>query len=88
MYKLVKIQNISNIPYPFINNGDEVIGVYHSPIKIGYRFVLYDDQDYVLISTSIVEEIIDEKTFKTKNSIYRLVSIVEERDEKIDILIN
>jgi hypothetical protein len=38
------------------------------------------------MQTSIVSEIIDDRTFKTKNSIYKIVTIEDERDEKIKII--
>ena len=38
------------------------------------------------IQTTIVSEIIDDRTFKTKNSIYKIVTIEDERDEKIKII--
>jgi hypothetical protein len=42
----------------------------------------------VPISTTQVLEIIDEKTFKTRNSIYTIYTIEQERDEKIDNILN
>ena len=39
------------------------------------------------IVTTMVTELIDDRTFRTKNSIYKIVTLEDERDEKIKIIL-
>ena len=81
-YRLMKLDNIST--FPFINNGEELIGSIKAPPSIGDRFDMYDDSGMCIISTSMVTGLIDKFHFKTKNSIYKLISIQDDRDIKLD----
>ena len=51
--------------------------VNHSSLKIDFSSVWP-------ITTSLVTEVIDIRTFKTMNSIYKLVLLEDERNEKIE----
>jgi hypothetical protein len=44
------------------------------------------DQGQLIFRTTDVQEIIDDRTFKTKNSIYKIVTLEDEREERIKIL--
>ena len=53
----------------------------------GFRVQLSMPADFSYpIQTTIVTEIIDDRTFKTKNSIYKIVTLEDERDEKIKLI--
>lgn len=54
--------------------------------EIGKNFIFYDEKYKfgVPITTTTVLEIIDEKTFRTKNSIYTIYTIEQQRVDKID----
>lgn len=58
--------------------------------EIGKSFIFYEIsyKFSAPIHTTEVLEIIDEKTFRTKNSIYTIYTIEQQRDEKIDDILN
>lgn len=71
--KLTKLRESENPLHPHnITEGHEVIGDYMGDPKVGEMFLLdgeiEDDWGY---HTSTVQEIIDDKTFRTHNSIYK-----------------
>lgn len=73
--KLVKIEELPNAEYP--NNkpvGYTVIGDKISELKVGECFYIMNTKRFNSgMRTSIVQEIIDENTFKTCNSIYKII---------------
>jgi hypothetical protein len=93
--KLIKLESISNLPDEkiYVKDGQIVNGVFDNWPSVGTSFVFSRPDGRTLsqtlpIITSTVEEIIDERTFKTKNSIYKIVTQEDEREEKIKIIIS
>jgi hypothetical protein len=83
--KLIKIKHVSKYFSESeinIKVNDEFIGQFESWPIVGWGFVFHDY--YGPIITTEVLEIIDDRTFKTKNSIY---IIITERDENIENLL-
>ena len=69
--KLVKLREYEGALYPNnIKTGHEVIGYIENYPKVGESFEVYYDGTKVF-STSLVQEIIDDNTFRTYNSIYQ-----------------
>jgi hypothetical protein len=87
--KIIKIKHVSkHILESEINIkvDDEFIGQFESWPIVGRKFVFFRFGDefhdyYGPIITTEVLEIIDDRTFKTKNSIYLIIT---ERDENIE----
>jgi len=82
IYKITKIADVEN---PYHENSDFGfskpfhLGEYTKEPEVGERFNLYPiDFQNRGISTSPVAEIIDEKTFKTLNSVYTYEPYLEE----------
>lgn len=77
----------------FIKSGDIFKGKFKNWPNIGSSFVLFDDNENVRFSNSIVlsttevVEIISDREFRTKNSIYKIVTLEDERDERIKIIL-
>jgi hypothetical protein len=82
--KLIKLKHTSKILESEINIkvGSTFIGQFSNWPIVGKEFIFKDY--YGPIITTEVLEIIDDRTFKTKNSIY---NIVTERDENIEKLL-
>lgn len=91
--KLIKIESFQpNMKILYVNKGDVLEGYYLEDPLIGQCFCfrtvsnrLSGNRD---IMTTEVVDIIDDRTFKTKNSIYKIVTIQDEREEKIKILLS
>jgi hypothetical protein len=87
--KLIKIKHTSNLFLESevnIKTDDVFIGQFENWPIVGREFVFFRFGDefhdyYGPIITTEVLEVIDNRTFKTKNSIY---NIVTERDENIE----
>ena len=79
-----------------MNEGDVYHGWFSHWPEVGSCFILYKtpfnkfDGIYLDISltTTIVSELITDRIFKTKNSIYKIITIEDERDSKIDNILN
>lgn len=58
-------------------------------VGLNFKFYEFSDKlhDYYLFTTTFIVEMIDHRTFRTKNSIYELITLVDERDEKINDLL-
>lgn len=84
--KKIKSHNISER----YQDGHLFIGWFYTRPNIGSRFyfTINNDSDGSLVSTSTVVEIIDQNTFRTENSTYHLITIEEEREEKINTIIS
>ena len=54
---------------------------------VGKHFSFYDPSRGNVTTTEVIE-ILEDRKFKTKNSIYELITIEEERDDKINDIIN
>ena len=70
-----------------IKEGDCFDSYYYISPVVGESFTFWS-LSYGAISTSEVVEIIDEKTFVTKNSIYSIYTVEQERDDKINNILN
>ena len=70
-----------------IKEGDCFDSYYYISPVVGESFTFWS-LSYGGISTSEVVEIIDEKTFVTKNSIYSIYTVEQERDDKINNILN
>jgi hypothetical protein len=59
--------------------------------EVGSNFKFHEFSDelheYFPLTTTFIVEMIDHRTFRTKNSIYELITLVDERDEKINDLL-
>ena len=95
--KLVKLANVSVITDQSrikVKVGDVFEGYFNNWPLVGTSFLFYEkyvkkeDMDtYRSIQTSIVNSIFDERTFKTNNSVYKIVTVEDERDEKIKLIL-
>jgi len=94
--KLIKRKDIrDDIKKSFLQayseEGHVSVGYFTEWPELGssFRFHEYSDElnEYFSLVTTFVVEMVDHRTFKTKNSIYELLTIVDERDDKIDNLL-
>jgi len=89
--KVVKLENISSNKIAYIDVGDEFFGYFIEEPTIDKYFTLYNDNnklsDFIHLRTTEVKEIIDDRTFKTRNSIYKITTLSDERDDKIDSIL-
>lgn len=89
--KITKVESLKPDGYEEIKEGDEFTSIfYHWPV-VGDNFTFYEQtlkNGIVTMSypifTTIVTEIIDDTTFKTKNSIYKIYTKIQEREDKIN----
>jgi hypothetical protein len=70
-------------PFSDIQEGDCFDSYYYISPVVGESFTFWS-LSYGGIVTSEVVEIIDEKTFRTKNSIYSIYTVEQQRDDKIN----
>lgn len=89
--RITKIESLNTDGYETIKQGDEFTSVFYDWPKIGDNFIFYEqiyNNGKVTMSSPIVttsvHEIIDDVTFKTKNSIYRIYTKTQEREDKIN----
>lgn len=90
--KVVKLQSISN-KIGYIDVGDEFVGFFLENPKVGNFFTLYDENsekfsDFIQLRTTEIKEIIDDRTFKTRNSIYKITTLSDERDDKLNSILD
>jgi hypothetical protein len=94
--KLIKRKDIrDDIKKSFLKSHNDEGYIYHGyftewpEVGSNFRFHEYSDKlhEHFPLVTTFVVEMIDHRTFKTKNSIYELITTVDERDEKIDNLL-
>ena len=82
--KIIKLSESENPIHPNnIPTGDVHMGIFYSEPKIGERFnlgALSFKEKRRGFSTSAVQEIIDDSTFKTYNSIYKW-ELIEDEEE-------
>jgi hypothetical protein len=93
--KLIKLKSIGDLSEDkvYVKEGQVIDGEFYTWPKVGKSFMFVRPNgkrfsERLPIHTSIVSELIDERTFKTKNSIYKIVTQEDERDEKIKIIIS
>ena len=92
--KLIKAQSLQTKEeqhYITVKEGDIIDGFFLNWPLVGTSFRIYKNIDNIAspipIITTEVKEIIDDRTFRTKNSIYKIVTLEDERDNKISIII-
>jgi hypothetical protein len=89
--KIIKVNNISTTfseKEMVVKVGDILTGYFINWPNLGESFTLYEEPDGSgVLTTSTVTEIIDNRTFKTRNSIYKIVTVEDERDERIKIIL-
>ena len=93
--RLTKLQSINQSK--FVEIGDSFTGYYYDKPEVGYAFVFFCES-FVKdgetrfsagpFQTSLVKEIIDDFTFKTKNSIYHLIDKINFRNHQIGEILN
>lgn len=93
--KLIKLKSVSDLSEDkiYVKEGQIIIGEFMLWPKIGDSFTFFRPHgqrfsERLPLHTSMVEEILDDRTFKTKNSIYKIVTLDDEREEKIKIIIS
>lgn len=86
--KVIKLQNIAekDESLMYVRTGDIFEGQIKTWPEIGECFYLWDGNQYVLRTTPITE-LIGDREFKTLNSIYKIVTKSDERDEQIKIIL-
>lgn len=94
--KAIKIESFQDSKILQVKKGDILDGYFFNWPVVGESFVIYTCSTENLykspapvypVFTTDVKEIIDDRTFRTKNSIYKIVTIEDERDEKIKIIL-
>jgi hypothetical protein len=70
-----------------IQEGDSFNSYYYNEPIVGESFIFWS-LIYGAITTTEVTEIINERTFRTKNSIYTIYKLEDERDDKINNILN
>lgn len=91
LIKLDSLQSLNERPFIYVKTGDVLIGYFRDWPVIGDQFCFIEKDSSSRLPrplyTTIVSELIDNRTFKTKNSIYKIVTMDDERDEKIKIIL-
>ncbi len=91
--KLIKIDNSKSSTFSEkemkVKVGDLFEGYFEDWPEVEQSFVFYKLPTRLTnqLMTSRVIEIIDDRTFRTMNSIYKIVTVEDERDEKIKIIL-
>jgi hypothetical protein len=93
--KVIKVKNISDRDEKemWIQTGDTFYGKITKWPEIGESFYLFEngnsiDSRYdVSLRTTPVTEIINDREFKTLNSIYKIITKSDERDERIKTIL-
>lgn len=83
--KLTRVRTVSLRKNPYFEDGRVFVGYFTESPQIGRGFTFWYEKlnSYAPIYTTEVVEIIDNFTFRTGNTIYRLITVEEERDLKI-----
>jgi len=87
--KITKQKDLNGNKMASIVEGRQFNAYFFEWPKLGSSFTFFDNTEFgykysVPIATTEVVEIIDEKTFKTRNSIYTIYTIEQEREDKIN----
>lgn len=81
--KLIKMKSLKESLA--IEVGETLVGHYFHKPTPGEGFIFFpSEKPIVPFQTSTVKKIIDEVTFETKNSVYKLLSKSDERDIAIE----
>lgn len=87
--KLIKLEQVSQVPPGYtitVKVGDVHSGKMKDWPQIGESFTI--EKGLYLFKTTPVSEIIDDRTFKTRNSVYKIVTLEDERHERIKIILD
>ena len=90
--KVFKIKNISNKDeiYMQIKTGDIFSGQFENWPEVGMSFHLFNDDlgfPEIELRTTPITELINDREFRTLNSIYKIVTKEDERDERIKLIL-
>jgi hypothetical protein len=88
--RVIKLKNIRN-DSSLIEEGEIFEGVLFDWPTLNQSIFLYRKFGHsyqTILHTTKVSEIVDRNTFATRNSLYKVVSIQEERDEKISSILD
>lgn len=87
--KVFKIKNISNKDEinMQVKTGDIFSGQFENWPEVGMSFYLFNDLGFPELRTTPITELISDKEFRTLNSIYRIVTKEDERDERIKLIL-
>lgn len=89
--KVIKVKNISDKDEKlmWVQTGDIFYGKINKWPEIGESFYLIEnDSKYAYsLRTTPVTEIISDREFKTLNSIYKIITKSDERDERIKTIL-
>jgi hypothetical protein len=92
--KVIKLQNISNKDETnmYVRTGDIFEGQFADWPEVGMSFHLLGltfirDEWDIKLRTTPITELIGDREFKTLNSIYKIVTKSDERDEQIKIIL-
>ena len=92
--KVIKLQNITDKDESrmYVKTGDIFIGQFVNWPEVGMSFHLlgFDgirDEWNSALRTTPVTELIGDREFRTRNSIYKIVTKEDERDERIKIIL-
>jgi len=88
--KVIKLQNITDKDESrmYVRTGDIFIGQFVDWPEVGMSFHLlgFDEWESKLRTTPVTE-LIGDREFRTLNSIYKIVTKEDERDERIKIIL-
>jgi len=84
--KITKIKSLNYTTKEMINEGQQVDAYFYIWPKLHDTFIFYDMKYKfpVPIETTEVIQILDNKKFRTINSIYEIYTIEQEREDKIN----
>jgi hypothetical protein len=91
--KVIKVKNISDRDEKemWIQTGDIFYGIINEWPEIGKSFYLVENDKKVnsrhVLTTTPVTEIMSDREFKTLNSIYKIITKSDERDERIKTIL-
>ena len=88
---ITKQKDLKGHNFSQIEEGRQFNAIFFDWPEVGKSFVFYDTNRYRFstpIHTTEVLELIDERTIRTKNSIYTILTIEQQREDKIDTILN
>lgn len=87
--KVFKLKNISDKDEinMQVKTGDIFSGQFSHWSEVGISFHLFNDLGFYELRTTPITELINNREFRTLNSIYRIVTKEDERDERIKIIL-
>lgn len=86
--KLIKLKTLQSGNNLFIKEGDVNIGNFSYWPEVGTSFIFIQENGQSLLTSEVINIMDkDKRQFKTRNSIYKIVTVEDERDEKINIII-